>query len=200
MQIKLSRIFLSGILSGILIAQAMVITGCPLTTALQKVERQLPVLEGIVATIVDFAAPEYAPAVKFTTGEVNAALAELNTILAGYKSGLAAAPQTVLSRIEALVGTIRFNLPGILPAFHVADAETIKYIHAFVDAANTVLLQIGALLPVGAASSPNLAAIHAQAKAQATPVKILTAQDLANQFNAAQNKIKVDQRGKVTWR
>src|SRR5215831_18980259 len=136
-----------------LLTLALVLSGCSLRfvqktlTDLQKVERQFPVAAEIVDTLVNFAAPEYAAQVTAISAQIKGDLGELEQVLVNYRNNLKGVTAGDLQKIQALVSAVAGQLPGILPALHVTDSESVKYANAVVAAISTVLAEIGLLLP-----------------------------------------------------
>lgn len=105
---------------------------------------------------------------KFTdwSNQAEAALAEVRTLIAEYKSASATAQPGILNSIQTALQTVVANLQTILPELHITDANTQARVMAAFEAIIGFVTAIQNLLP---AVQPQLSdreakALHSQAE------------------------------------
>lgn len=177
---------------------SIVTTGCgKAASTLESVLNETPVVISIVNTGIDLynlADPGGADTQLKNTVDAFVAdgtrdLTTLVALIQTYQSDVNSAPAGTLQRADALVASIQAQESALVAAFHVKSARAQAEAAAIIDGVQSFLAQLALFLPASAQQqAPATVAVLTIRAATVGQVKVITARQLAQQFNDVSEK------------
>lgn len=181
-----------------IVLNSIITTGCgKATSTLESVLKEAPVAISIVNTGIDLynvvdpdgADNQLKTTVDAFVAEVSRGLTTLVALIQTYQSDVSPAPAGTLQQADALVASIQGQEAALVAVFHVKSPRAQAEAAAIVDGVQSFLAQLALFLPASAQQhAPVAAAVLTTRAAVVGEVKVITARQLAQQFNSASEK------------
>lgn len=119
----------------------------------------------ILAALGVSVSPSFMTAFNNWSQQASAALAEIKSLIAQYKTAAASAQPGILNQIQTALATVQQNLQTILPELHIDNAQHQLWVENALDAVIGFFSALQGLLPALPAATTRKAELELHAKA-----------------------------------